>query len=82
MKFLLDQATPCSFDPSSWNLFPINFYFKQMQMVMVDHKLLVLSGQINGFCMHFVFFKASLDFKINDYAYCIILVCECEVKRV
>lgn len=51
-------------------------------MVMVDHKLLVLSGQINGFCMHFVFFKASLDFKINDYAYCIILVCECEVKRV
>lgn len=53
-----------------------------MQMVMVYHKLLVLSGQINGFCMHFVFFKASLDFKINDYAYCIILVCECEVKRV
>lgn len=47
---------------------------------MVDHKLLVLSGQINGFCMHFVFFKASLDFKINDYAYCIILVCEHEVR--
>ena len=25
-----------------------------MQMITVDHKLLVLSGQINGFCMHCV----------------------------
>lgn len=35
-------------------------------MIMVDQNLLVLSGQINGFCVHSVFHKASLGFWIND----------------